>query len=87
MFPRNCGRKTATCTPTHSSKAEEMLAGTGCAPIYELFELCLADNDRSFAKCNAQMMKCRQCMQDFSLAHDKKTKERVANGEQTTTTW
>jgi hypothetical protein len=44
-------------SPTHSGKAEQMLEGTGCTEIYETFELCLADNDRSFKICKDSMMK------------------------------
>jgi len=46
-------------SPTHSGKAEQMLEGTGCTEIYETFELCLADNDRSFKICKDSMMQFR----------------------------
>ena len=74
-------------TPTHSGKAEEMLEGTGCAPVYEAFELCLADNERSFAKCKNAMMEFRKCMDAWGLKKDQESKVRIANGEKTKETW
>ena len=87
MSDRGSEERVIATTPTHSSKAEEMLEGTGCAAVYELFELCLADNDRSFAKCKTQMMTFRKCMDTFALENDANTKKRVAKGEQVKSTW
>jgi hypothetical protein len=53
-------------SPSHAGVADEMLAGTGCAPAYEALELCLADHDRSFAKCADATRTFRQCMDAFA---------------------
>lgn len=53
-------------SPSHAGVADEMLAGTGCAPAYEALELCLADHDRSFAKCADETAAFRQCMDTFA---------------------
>ena len=74
-------------SPTHSGKAEQMLEGTGCTEIYETFELCLADNDRSFKICKEPMMLFRKCMDDWGLKKHNASKARVAKGETTTESW
>jgi hypothetical protein len=74
-------------TPTHSSKAEEMLEGTGCVEIYEQFELCLANNDRSFTICQPDMMKFRKCMDEWGEKKHVQNKKRVKKGEKTTASW
>ena len=74
-------------TPTHSGKAEEMLQGTGCAKMYEEFELCLAENDRSFSKCKEKMMNFRNCMDEWGLRKSALSEDRIAKGEKPTRTW
>ena len=53
-------------SPSHAGVAEEMLEGTGCAKAYEELELCLAEHDRSFAKCADATMAFRKCMDTFA---------------------
>ena len=70
LFFRHCAKTQMAAplaaSPSHAGVADEMLAGTGCAPAYEALELCLADHDRSFAKCADETAAFRQCMDAFA---------------------
>ena len=75
-------------SPSHAGVAEEMLEGTGCAKVYEELELCLAEHERSFAKCAAETAAFRGCMDAFAdtklaLAQERNgtATERSTNGD------
>ena len=65
-------------SPSHSGVASDVLEKTGCAGLYEEVELCLAETDRDWSKCQQQLKTFQACF-DAYVDEQKRKRADVSN--------